>query len=80
MVYLWKQVVIKYLYRGYCPTIFEARPKKNDDKSIRTASVRAENVGYYKYERALTHLMRHLVTSVQVSVILLGFHKKNIPL
>ena len=28
MVYLWKQVAMKYLYRWYCPNIFEARPKK----------------------------------------------------
>ena len=58
---------------------FRGQTEENDDKSIRIASVRAENVGYYKYEKALTHLRRHLVTSVQVSVILLGFHK-NIPL
>jgi hypothetical protein len=74
MVNLWKQVAMKYLYRGYCPNIFEARPKKTT-MSIRIASVRAENVGYYKYERALTHSMRHLVISIQVSVILLAFHK-----
>ena len=34
---------------------FLGQTDENDDKSIRIASVRTENVGYYKYERALTH-------------------------
>ena len=58
---------------------FRGQTEENDDKSIRIAGVWAENVGFYKYETALTHLMRHFVMSIQVSVILLGFHK-NIPL
>jgi hypothetical protein len=58
---------------------FRGQTEEYDDKSIRIASVRAGNVRYDKYERALTHLIRHLVMSVQVSVILLEFHK-NIPL
>ena len=56
---------------------FLGQTDENDDKSIRIACVWAEHVGYYKYERALTNLMRHLVMSIQVSVILLGFHKKH---
>jgi hypothetical protein len=35
---------------------FRSQTEENDDKSVRTASVRAGNVGYFKNERALTHL------------------------
>ena len=37
---------------------FRGQTEENDGKFIRIASVLAENVGYYKYERALTHLTR----------------------
>jgi hypothetical protein len=35
---------------------FRGQTEESDDKSVRTASVRAGIVGYFKYERALTHL------------------------
>ena len=45
---IFKQRILSQHFRG--------QTEENDDISVRTACVQAEDVGYFKYEGALTHL------------------------